>query len=84
LEADWVLHLGDGRYALIECKLGSSEIEEGARHLVKLRRLIGEHNEKEKQVPIREPDLMIVFTGGKIAYTRPDGVKIIPIGYLKD
>ena len=30
LEADWVLHLGDGRYALIECKLGSREIEDGA------------------------------------------------------
>ena len=84
LEADWVLHLGDGRYALIECKLGSREIDEGAGHLVELKRLIREHNEKEKQVPIREPDLMIVFTGGKMAYTRPDGVKIIPIGCLKD
>ncbi|MBO4644939.1 MAG: ATP-binding protein, partial [Bacteroidales bacterium] len=29
LEADLVLHLADGRYALIECKLGSKEIEEG-------------------------------------------------------
>lgn len=26
LEADLVLHLDDGRYALIECKLGSREI----------------------------------------------------------
>ena len=26
LEADAVLHLDDGRYALIECKLGSREI----------------------------------------------------------
>ena len=84
LEADWVLHLGDGRYALIECKLGSREIEDGAGHLLELKRLIREHNEKEKQIPIREPDLMIVFTGGKIAYTRPDGVKIIPIWCLKD
>jgi predicted AAA+ superfamily ATPase len=84
LEADWVLHLGDGRYALIECKLGSREIEDGAGHLLELKRLIREHNEKEKQIPIREPDLMIVFTGGNIAYTRPDGVKIIPIGCLKD
>jgi len=84
LEADWVLHLGDGRYALIECKLGSREIEDGAGHLVELKRLIREHNKDEKQMPIREPDLMIVFTGGKIAYTRPDGVKIIPIGCLKD
>ena len=82
LEADWVLHLGDGRYALIECKLGSREIEDGAGHLVELKRLIREHNKDEKQMPIREPDLMIVFTGGKI--TRPDGVRIIPIGCLKD
>lgn len=84
LEADLVLHLGDGRYALVECKLGSREIEEGASHLVELKRLIKEHNEKEKHVPIREPDLMIVLTGGKMAYSRPDGVKIIPLGCLKD
>ena len=84
LEADWVLHLGDGRYALLECKLGSGEIEEGAGHLVELKRLIREHNKEEKQVPIREPDLMIVLTGGKMAYTRPDGVKIIPLGCLRD
>jgi predicted AAA+ superfamily ATPase len=84
LEADWVLHLGDGRYALLECKLGSGEIEEGAAHLVELKRLIREHNKEEKQVPIREPDLMIVLTGGKMAYTRPDGVKIIPLGCLRN
>ena len=84
LEADWVLHLGDGRYALIECKLGSKEIEDGAGHLLELKRLIHEHNIKEKQVPIREPDLMIVLTGGKMAYTRSDGVKIIPLACLRD
>lgn len=84
LEADWVLHLGDGRYALIECKLGSREIEAGAKHLVELKRLIHEHNKEEKQMPIREPDLMIVLTGGKMAYTRADGVKIIPLGCLKN
>ena len=43
-EADLVLHLGDGRYALIECKLGSGEIEDGASHLVELKRLIREYN----------------------------------------
>ena len=84
LEADLVLHLADGRYALIECKLGSREIEEGASHLLELKRLIREHNEKEKQMLIREPDLMIVLTGGRMAYTRPDGVKIIPLACLKD
>ena len=84
LESDLVLHLGDGRYALIECKLGSREIEDGASHLVELKRLIREYNKGEKQVPLREPDLMIVVTGGKMAYTRPDGVKVIPLACFKD
>lgn len=84
LESDLVLHLEDGRYALVECKLGSREIEEGAKHLLELKRLVREHNKKEKQMPIREPDLLMVLTGGKMAYTRPDGVKIIPLACLKD
>lgn len=84
LEADLVLHLDDGRYALIECKLGSMEIEEGSKHLLEIKRLIQEHNKTEKQVPLREPDLMIILTGGSLAYTRPDGVKVIPLACLKD
>ena len=84
LEADLVLHLEDGRYALIECKLGSCEIDDGAKHLLELKRLIQEHNKTEKQVPIREPDLLIVITGGTMAYSRPDGVKVIPLACLKD
>ncbi|MBP5763898.1 MAG: ATP-binding protein [Bacteroidales bacterium] len=84
LEADLVLHLEDGRYALIECKLGSREIEEGSQHLLELKRLIQEHNKTEKQVPLREPDLLIILTGGQLAYTRPDDVKVIPLSCLKD
>ncbi|MBP5488431.1 MAG: AAA family ATPase, partial [Bacteroidales bacterium] len=82
-ESDLVLHLGDGRYALIECKLGSAEIEDGASHLKEIVRLICEHNKEEKQNPIREPDLLIILTGGKMAYTRQDSVKVIPLGCLK-
>lgn len=84
LEADLVLHLEDGRYALIECKLGSREIEEGASHLLELKRLIQEHNKEEKQVPLREPDLLIILTGGTMAYTRADGVKVIPLACLRN
>lgn len=84
LEADAVLHLDDGRYALMEFKLGSSEIEEGANHLCKLRELIREHNKTERQIKLREPDLLIVLTGGQMAYRRADGVCVIPIGCLKD
>lgn len=84
LEADAVLHLSDGRFALIEFKLGSREIEDGASHLLQIKRLIQKHNEKEKQVPLREPDLLLVITGGDMAYTREDGVKVVPIGTLRD
>ena len=84
LEADLVLHLADGRYALIECKLGSREINDGAAHLLEIKRLVQEHNKTEKQVPLREPDLLIILTGGSMAYTRPDGVKVIPLACLKD
>ncbi len=84
LEADGVLHLGDGRYALIEFKLGSKEIEEGASHLSKIKELVEEFNKKSKQVQLRLPDLLIVITGGVMAYTRPDGVKVIPLACLRD
>jgi len=84
LEADLVLHLDDGRYALIECKLDSREIEDGAKHLLEIKQLVQEYNKKEKQVPLREPDLLIILTGGSLAYTRPDGVKVIPLACLKD
>ncbi len=83
LEADCVLHLSNGRYALIEFKLGSREIEEGAKHLLELKRLIIKANE-EGRARLREPDLLMVITGGEMAYTREDGVKIIPIGTLRD
>lgn len=83
LEADAVLHLRDGRYALIEVKLGSSEIEEGAKHLLEIRRLVREYNVREKQCPLREPDLLMVVTGGNIGCTRSDGVQIVPISALK-
>lgn len=78
-----LLHLEDERYALIECKLGSREIEEGATHLCEIHRLIKEANKTEKQVPLREPDLKIILTGGPMAYTRNDGVHVIPLACLK-
>jgi predicted AAA+ superfamily ATPase len=84
LEADAVLHLDDGRYALIEFKLGSAEIEMGASHLLKIRDLVRDYNAKEQQLRLREPDLLLVITGGPMAYTRPDGVKVIPLACLKD
>ncbi len=83
LEADCVLHLNDGRYALIEFKLGTNEIEESAKHLCKIEKLILQHNEKDN-TKIRLPDLKMIITGTRYGYKRVDGVFVIPIGCLKD
>ena len=84
LEADAVLHLENGKYALIEMKLGANEIDKGAEHLCEIERLINEYNETEEQVRIRPPDLKIVMTATQYGYRRDDGVFVIPIGCLRD
>ena len=84
LEADAVLHLDDGRYALIEFKLGSDEIDLGATHLCEIERLIGEYNKRGNTCPLRMSDLKLVITGTKYGYRRDDGVFVIPIGCLRD
>lgn len=84
LEADCVLHLNDGRYALIEFKLGSSEINQASEHLSKIENLIKKYNENEKQNPIRTPDLKIIITATKYGYKLDNGVFVIPIGCLRN
>ena len=75
LEADIVLTLDNNRYALIECKLGSDGIEEGAKHLLKLKNLINNNNKQE-------PAFEMILTGGEMAYTRKDGIHVVPVGCL--
>ena len=77
LEVDAVIRLSDGRYALVEIKLGSSEIDRGAANLLKLKSLIAEKG-------LEEPGFLMVLTGGAMAYTREDGVSVIPLGCLKN
>lgn len=84
LEADAVLHLEDGRYGLLEIKLGSNEIEMGAKHLCEIESLVKKANETEKQMKIMPPSFKAVITGGQYGYRRKDGVYVIPIGCLKD
>lgn len=77
-----MLTLNNGQYALIEFKLGSDEEEKAAKNLLRLDKLI-----KEKiasgDVNITEPSFLAIITGGQMAYTREDGVKVIPIGCLR-
>jgi len=76
LEADAVIHLHDGRWAAIEVKLGSKEIDEAAQNLLRLK-------EKIHLGRMENPSFLAVITGTEYAYQRKDGVFIIPIGCLK-
>lgn len=77
LEADLIIRLFDGRWAAVEVKLGSKEIDDGAGHLIEL-------SKKVDTSKVGEPAFLMVVTGGQFAYRRDDGVLVVPIGCLKD
>lgn len=79
LECDSVIHLRNGKYGLVEIKLGGDKlIEEGAANLLKLR-------EKINTDHMSEPSFMMVLTAvGQFAFQRKDGVYVVPITCLKD
>ena len=79
LECDAVVHLANGKYGLVEIKLGGEDlIEEGASTL---KQLAG----KIDTTRMRNPSFMMVLVGiGNYAYRREDGVFVVPIGCLKN
>ncbi len=79
LECDNVIQLYDGRYALVETKLGGTRIKEAEEHLLALKELILKNEPK-----IGEPEFLMVITGTDMAYTTEKGVLVVPIGCLKD
>ena len=83
LEADAVLHLEDGRYALIEIKLSESQIDEGAKHLCEIEKLVKEFNEKYPKHKMKLPEFKMIVTGTTNAKLREDGVYVVPLACLK-
>lgn len=80
LECDAVLHLRNGKYGLIEIKLGGDElISAGAETLKEL-------SDKIDTTKMKAPSFLMVLTGtGDFAYRREeDGVFVVPIGCLRD
>jgi predicted AAA+ superfamily ATPase len=84
LECDHVVHFNNGKFGLIQSKLGSGQTEQGVEKLRKLRGLIQDKNQKAGQVLVAEPDFYMVINGGETAFTTTDGIYVIPIGCLKD
>lgn len=79
LECDAVIHLRNGKYALVEIKLGGEKlIEEGCANLLKLQSII----DKTK---MGAPSFLMILTAvGDFAYRRSDGIYVVPIGCLKN
>ena len=77
LECDAVVRLRDGRYALVEVKLGGAQaIEQGAGTLKKLEAKIDTGS-------MPAPSFLAVVTGvGAYSYPREDGVMVVPIRAL--
>lgn len=75
LEADAVVVLDDGRWALVEVKMGQSRIDEGASHLLKLAERIDQTREGR-------PSFLMVLTSTACAYRREDGVVVVPLACL--
>ncbi len=78
-ECDAVIHLRNGKYGLIEIKLGGDIfIEEGIKSLKSMESKI----DVDK---MNAPSFLMVLTGvGDYAYRRKDGIYIVPIGCLKN
>ena len=77
LECDAVVRLRNGRYGLVEVKLGGDAlIDEGAKSLLKLRDSIDTER-------MRAPSFLMVLTGtGEYSYPREDGVLVVPVRTL--
>ena len=91
LEADAIYQMADGRYALIEIKTGTNKIPEAEASLLKFRDLIKKHNDealKSSEHPrptYRQPSaLIIICATATMSYTTDNGVKVIPVGCLRD
>lgn len=79
LECDAVVHLRDGRYGLVEIKLGGDRlIDEGAETLKALSNQID-------VTKMKTPSFMMVLTAtGDYAYRRADNVLVVPVSSLKN
>lgn len=76
LECDAVIHLNNGKFALVEIKLGGKEEDVAAKKLIELESLL-----LSKGYSL--PQFKMILTGGDLGYLRKDGVMVVPLGCLK-
>ena len=74
-EIDAILELPNGRWAGFEFKLGEAQADAAAESLLHMA-------SKVDKARHGEPAALVVVTGGRFAYRRPDGVLVVPITSL--
>ena len=77
LEVDAIVHLPRGKWGAVEVKLSDKWADDGAENLLKLR-------DKVDSDEVGEPAFMAVVTADGAAYTRDDGVHVIPLSCLRN
>ncbi len=78
LECDAVIHLKNGKYGLVEIKLGGKKlINEGISTLNNLKNKIIQNNQNL-------PCFTMIITASGDAYTTKEGIHIVPINMLKN
>lgn len=75
LEVDLILETEDGRWAAVEVKLGSAQVDNGAETLLRLTKQLDTSR-------CGDPAFLAVVTATGYGYTRPDGVSVLPIATL--
>jgi predicted AAA+ superfamily ATPase len=75
LEVDAIVEVADGRWAAFEIKLGTGGVDVGAKSL----KTFASRVDTQKAGP---PQALGIITGSGVAYTRPDGISVIPISVL--
>jgi predicted AAA+ superfamily ATPase len=75
LEADAVIQLPDGKWGALEVKMGSFEFDKAAKSLLKLK--------QKMEGTVEAPQFLAILSAtGGLAYTRPDGVLVVPLDCL--
>lgn len=75
-EIDAVIEMPDGSWGAFEIKLGANQIESAAKELLHMKKIMEEEG--------KAPSLLAVICGmTNAAYTREDGVVVLPITALK-
>ncbi len=82
LKSDLVLFSGKGKYALIQCRLGSKDAKFGEKQLLELKRKILIYDSRNPEKMIGLPSFLMVITNDSKAYRSSSGVYFCPLACL--